>query len=212
MGLESFTPVGMGINALTSLFKIGMGIKQNSLANKIKPQFDQYVTSPFAKQQLGTAQNLFNGRMAGAGALENNIYGNQASTQSNINRNTTSSAQALGLAAGVQGNTNDAFQNLQIQEAQNKTNMLGNLNQAYGQMIGEGDKVHQSKMEKFNIDTQQQAALRNSAFQNMFGGANDIAGAAATLGQQGQQDNFWKKFMSGGGGNMGGLGSMVGKF
>lgn len=188
--------IGAGISGLSAIGKMIFGAKQNKMANKINPSWSQYVTSPFAKQQLATAQNAFGGRMAGAQSLENNIYGNQASTQSNINRNATSSAQALALAGGVQGQTNDAFQNLQIKEGQNQTNMLGNLNNAYGQLIQEGDKEYQSKMQKFMLDTQQQAALRESGVQNIAGGVNDIAGLFGTLGMGQQQNNFWQQLLA----------------
>lgn len=190
--------IGAGLNALGSIGRGIFGGKQQKLANKINPQWSQYTTSPFAKQQLATAQNAYNARMAGAAGMEQNIYNSQASTQSNINRNARSSAQALALAGGLQGQTNDAFGNLAIQEAQNKTNLLGNLNQGYQALVSEGDKEYQSKLEKYKMDLQQQAALRGAGVNNMFGAVNDIAGLLGTLGQGQQQNQFWRNLFGGG--------------
>lgn len=194
--------IGTGLSAASSLGKMLFGKKQNKLASGINPQFQQYTTSPYAQRQLALAQNLFGGRMAGAGAQEQNILNNQATTSANISRNVSDSARALALTGAVQGQTNEALGNLGMQEAQNKYNMLGNLNQAYGQMIGEGDKEYQSKLQKYMIDKQEQAALRESGSQNIFGGIGDIAGLLGTLGMGQQQNSFWKQFL-GGSGNKG---------
>lgn len=158
----------------SSLGKIGLGFLQNSKANKINPQWQQYQANPLAAQMLGTAQNAYNGRMAGAQAEENAIYNNQANTQASVERNATDSSQALALAMAGQGATNDALNNLQTKEAQNKYNLLGNLNNAYKTNIDEGDKVYNSMLQKYQMDTQAKQQLRSSAFNNIFGGANDL--------------------------------------
>lgn len=177
--------IGLGLSALGAGGKFLSGLKQNKMANKIKPHWQQYQTSPFAKQQLATAQQAANGRMAGAGAMERNIMANQAGQIANINRNATDSSQALALAAGTQAQSNNAYGNLAINEAQNKYSMLGNLNRAYGQMINEGDKVHQSIMDKYQMDVQQKNALRNAGKQNMFGAVGDLSSMAMMGGQMG---------------------------
>jgi hypothetical protein len=203
---RNFNPLmaaGAIASGISSIGKLIMGIKQNKLANKIHPQWQDYTASPYAQQRLGIGQQLFNGRMAGAAGLERNIFANQGNTLNSINRNSTNSAQALALAGASQGQTNQAFDNLAIQESQNKLNLLGNLNQGYEGMISEGDKVYQNKLMKYQIDKQDQAALRGSAWQNIFGAGNDIAGGLGTMGQGQQQMDFWSKlFGSGGGGNM----------
>jgi hypothetical protein len=190
------------------------GGKQNKKANQINPQWQQYTTSPFAKSQLALAQQMFGGRAAGSGAQEQNIMNNQASTLGNINRNTTDAARALALTGAVQGQTNDAFANLGMQEAQNKQSMLGNLNQAYGTMTGELDKEYQSKLQKYMMDKQEQLALRDAGAKNQFGALNDIAGLFGTLGMGQQQNSFWKQLLgnksSGAGGRAGAIvGSVI---
>lgn len=175
--------IGAGIGAIGAIGKAIFGGKQRKEARKINPIFNQYKANPYAKQQLGLAQQMFNGRMAGAGDLEKNIFTNQANFQSNVNRNATDSSQALALAAAGQGQTNNALGNLQTQEAQNKYGMLQNLNNAYGVNIQEGDKEYNSMFQKFQMDTARKTALMGAGAENIFGGIGDLA----SLGIQGSQ-------------------------
>lgn len=176
---------------IASAAKIGLGLLQNAKANKIRPQWQQYQANPLAAQQLGTAQNAYNGRAAGAVQEEQNIFNNQANTQASVERNATDSGTALAMAAAGQGGTNDALGKLGIQEAQNKYNLLGNLNQAYGANIAEGDKVYNSMLQKYQMDSGAQQQLRSSAFNNIFGGANDFI-TAGILGGGGAAKDYGK--------------------
>lgn len=200
--MDPLTLAGAAIGGISSIARGIFGGKQQKKANQINPVFDQYKTSPYAQRQLALAQQMFGGRMSGAGAQEQNIMNNQASTLGNINRNTTDAARALALTGAVQGQTNDAFANLGMQEAQNKQNMLGNLNQAYGTMIGEGEKEYQSKLQKYMMDKQEQLALRTAGANNQFGALNDIAGMFGTLGMGQQQNDFWNQLFGGGKANL----------
>lgn len=191
-------PLTMGAIAggIGAIGKGILGFFQNKKANKIHPVWEQYQNSPYELQKLALAQSLFNGRMAGAGAQQQNIFNNQAATLSNINRNSGSAARALALSAASQGMTNDAISNLGQQEAQNKYNLLGNLDNAYTSMTQEGDKVYNSKLQKYQMDKQEQAALRNASFQNMFSGINDLGGLFTSIGQGQQQNDMWKKLLA----------------
>lgn len=108
-----------------------------------------YTGSPYAQNTLGLAQTLLNSRMAGVQRYTNNIYGSQANTLSGINRNATDSSQALALAAGVQGQTDASFGNLQQMEAQDYNSKVANLNQANQGMTAEGDKIYDSIKNKW---------------------------------------------------------------
>jgi hypothetical protein len=180
----SFLGVSLGIGAIGAGAKIFTGLHQNQLANQINPVFQQYQTSPFAKQQLGIANQLFNGRMAGAASEEQNIAGSQAQYLNNVNRNATDSGQALALGGLSQGQSNQAYNQLGIREAQNKYGLLDNLNAAYQSMIGEGNKVYQSGFDKYLSDVESKSALRNAGAQNTFSGLNDL-GSSAFLANQG---------------------------
>lgn len=168
-------PIGLGIGAAVDIGKLIFGAHQNHLANQIHPVFNPYTTSPYAKAQLGTAQSLFNAPMAGAAEEARNIQTAQANTSAGIQRNATDSSQALLLNQQSQGIANNAYSDLQVKTAQNKYSLLSNLNSAYGAMTNEGDKVYNSMLEKYGIDTQQQQQLRNSGAQNMFGAGSDLA-------------------------------------
>lgn len=180
----------MGLfDAISSVFQLGgaiykgiQGIRQNKMAKKIRPQQTTYETSPYAQANLGLAQQLYGGRMPGATAQEQNIMAGQANALSGINRNATSSAQALALAAGVQGGTNQAFANLGQQEAQSKFQTAGMLNQANQGMIGEGNKIYNDQLRKYQEDVAAKAALRNAGMNNISGAFADMAGAAQSLG------------------------------
>lgn len=161
-----------------SLFKIGQGIKQNKAAKKINPVWQQYQENPYAKQQLGTAQNLFNAPMFGGTELQQKVFANQGNAIGNINRNATDGTQALAMGALAQGQTNDALQDYQIKNAQNKYSMLNNLNAAYGGMIQEGDKVYNSVLQKYMMDVQRKDNLQASGAQNIYGGLDDITSQA----------------------------------
>jgi len=144
----AFGPVGIGVGALAGVAKYFLGKKQDNLANKINPNYVPYQANPLAKQQLGMAQQFLNGRMAGAGMLEQNIANAQANQMANIGRNATDSSTALSLGAAAQGQANNAYNNLQTKEAQNKYNLLDNLNAAYATNIREGDKVYNDQFQK----------------------------------------------------------------
>lgn len=171
-------PIGAAIGGAVALGKAIFGGGQRRAAKKINPVWEQYKESPYARQQLGIAQQLFGGRMAGAAEMEGNIAANQASTVSNFQRGATDAAQLLALAGLSQGQSNEAYSDLAIKELQNKQMMLGSLNSAYGNLINEGDKVYQSKLAKYQMDMAQKQALLSGGAQNIFSGLSDISSLA----------------------------------
>ncbi|MEJ7831148.1 MAG: hypothetical protein WKF91_23275, partial [Segetibacter sp.] len=156
--------------------------KQNKLANAIKPDDPTYKPSEFAKANLGLASSLFNGRMAGAAEAERNIAGTQSNTIGQINRNATSSSQALALAASTQGEANDSFGRLSVAEAQNKQSMAGQLYNANRDMTIENNKVYEDLQRKYNNDVQAKAALRQAAANNTSGIYSDLASGVFAAG------------------------------
>lgn len=151
---------GLGlVGAVGNIFGAG---RANRRLNQLMKKNPIYKENPIAAQRLGLAQQLLNARQPGAAALERNIYGNQATTLAQVNRNSTDASQALALAAGVQGQTNQAFNQLGIQEGQDYYNRLNNLNSAQDAKIAEGDKVFQDQVRRFN----DMAAIRGAQTQN----------------------------------------------
>lgn len=169
MPLGGMLSLGIGVAG-----KAVLGAIQNHKASQIHPDYKPYQVSPYAQANYGLAQQLYNGRMAGASSLERNIMGNQANQQANVARTATDGSQALAVEAGQQGQTNQAFSNLQTQEAQNKYQLLNNLNLTSSQLTAEGDKKYQSDLQKYQMDTGQQNALRQSGLANLFGAVGDV--------------------------------------
>lgn len=180
-----FMAIGAGLSLANSIGRWFSGNRQNKLANKINPVFNPYTASPYAQKRLGLASQLFNGRMFGAPQLERNIFSNQQSVINNINKNATDASQALAYAAGAQGQTDQALTNLQTAEAQNKYQMLDNLNNAYEGMVNEGDKEYNSMLQKYQSDVDQKNALRDAAMKNKYGAVSDLASLAIQLGTGG---------------------------
>lgn len=154
--------IGAGLGLVGSIGGIFAAKKNNKMLDKLLGQNPTYQKNPIAGQRLALAQQLLNARMPGVASMERNIYGNQANTLGQINRNATDASQALSLAAATQGQTNEAFNQLGLQENQDYYNRLQNLTGAQQGMIQEGDKVYQDQVRRY----QDLAAIRGAQAQN----------------------------------------------
>lgn len=176
MGLIG-TIVGGAMGTVGGIFSSIAGMKWDKEMSKLKEKDPRYTSSPYAAKTLGLAQTLLNSRMAGASAREKNIYGAGANAMGNINRNATDASQALAMGAAIQGQQNDAFGGLQMQEGQDYMNKLGNLNQANQGMTAEHDKLFDDEVRRWqdqvNIITAQYKARQagGQSFTNMGGAA-----------------------------------------
>lgn len=176
MGLIG-TIVGGAMGTVGGIFSSIAGMKWDKEMSKLKEKDPRYTSSPYAAKTLGLAQTLLNSRMAGASAREKNIYGAGANAMGNINRNATDASQALAMGAAIQGQQNDAFGGLQMQEGQDYMNKLGNLNQANQGMTAEHDKLFDDEVRRWqdqvNIITSQYQARKagGQSFTNMGGAA-----------------------------------------
>ena len=180
--MDPFT-IGALVSGAGALGKLFAGAKQNRLANQINPFFQQYQQNPLAQQNLAVNKNMFYGRMPGAQKAESNIMQLQSNQLSNLQRGATDSSQLLAMGAGLQGGTNEAFSNLAAAEGQSKAALLPSLGQAYRGAISEGDKAYESMLQKYQIDRQDKAALRESGMQNIFGGIGDVGAGLMQYGQ-----------------------------
>lgn len=183
--------IGAGIGIIGGIGKmIGRG-KANRQMNRLLKEDPVYSENPLARQRLGLAQTMLNARMPGSQAVQNNIYGNQANTLSNIQRGATDSSQALALASGVQGSTNDAFNNLGIQESQDYQRRYGNLSQAQEGVIQEGDKVFSDQKRRFGNKMQVKGAI-NENRQNNWGDVSNMGFGLADFAMKGGLDGLKK--------------------
>lgn len=202
------TLIGGGIGLVAGLGKYFLGGKQNKLADQINPNWKPYVESPYAKQSLGLATQLFNGRMPGAAEAARGIQGTQANQISNIGRNATDSSTALALGAASQGQADESVNNLAIKEGGYKAGLLDNVQNAYNQLTGEHHKVYDSENQKYLTDTQNQFALRTAGINNQYGAASDVSSLLALLDQSGTFKNGIGVKKTAGIGNMGKTGGL----
>lgn len=121
-----FEGIGLGMGLLGSIGSAFSRGGANAELEKLNKK-----NMALAGERLGLAKTLFNARMPGASAVENNIFGNQATTLSTIQKGATDSGQVISGAGSVQGQTNDAFSKLGIEEAGDAQRRYGNLNSAY---------------------------------------------------------------------------------
>jgi hypothetical protein len=199
MGLESLlglaagaSPVGIGLGIAGSIGKFLLGNKQNKLANQINPVYNAYTGSSAVGQNIGAVQNAYQGRMAGAASAEENLLRSQQNSFANASRGATDASQLLALGAAGQGQTDAGFNSLATAEGQNKQGLLDNLQSAYGQKIQDDRAINQSQLQKYQIDSEAKAALRNSGINNEYGAVQDASGMALQLGQLGSMNKKLK--------------------
>ena len=191
--------IGLGLGLIGGIGKLFGRGRANRELDKVLAQDPTYKENPLARQQLGLAQTLFNARMPGASSIERNIYSTQANQLANINRLATDSSQALALAAGTQGQTNNAFNNLGIQEAQDYQRRYGNLEGAEEGVIREGDKVYSDQVRRFG-DLSQIRGAQNANRQNNWGDIANLGFGLMDFGLGGGLDSILGKNRKGQGG------------
>ena len=200
MPLPFLAAAGLLSSGIGAIFKGIQARKQQRMADAIHPVNAVYNSSPYAKNQLDTVRQMMNGRMAGAAQEQNNIYGNFANSMAGVERNSTSGAQSLAMLAGLQGNADNAFSQLQQKEAMNGQNMLGYLSSANQDMTQEAQKVYNDKIRNYYDDLNAKNALQSAAWQNkgaMWDGIQNSVIGAGSMAQSGAFNGLF-----GGGGNV----------
>jgi hypothetical protein len=167
---------------------IGRG-KANRSMKQLMKEDPIYKENPLAKQRLALAQALFNARTPGALQAERNIFSNQANTIANINRNATDSSQALALATGAQGQTNQDLMQLGMSEMGDQQRRLGNLTGAQEGLINEQDKVFQDQVRRFGNKAQIKGAI-NENRQNTWGDISNLGFGIMNFGMAGGFDGM----------------------
>jgi hypothetical protein len=212
--MDPLSMAGLGLGLVGGIGSMFATAKNNRQLQGLLSQNPQYKANPIASQQMGLAQTLLNARMPGAASAERNIYQNQANTMANVNRNVTDASQALAMAGASQGQTNQAFNQLGMQEGQDYQRRYGNLAQAQQGVIQEGDKVFQDQVRRF----QDMAAIKGAQAHNrssMWQGLGNLGFGMMGLGMAGGGGMFGggsggsmfggaAKGAAGGGGAMGG--------
>lgn len=188
---------GLGIGLVGTIGKMFGRGKANRDLNKLLGQDPSYEINPIATQRVSLAQSLLNSRMPGAASIEKNIYGNEANSVSNINRNATDSSQALALASGAEGQANQSFNQLGVEESQDYQRRYQNLQGAQEGLIQEGDKQYQDKLRRYS----DLAQIRSTQNANRQANWQDVSNLGFGLSDFGLSGGMGKMFGSGGGGS-----------
>jgi len=186
---------GLAVGAIGSVGKmIGRG-KANRELRKLGKENPVYSADPrvmqMANQRLGLANTLLNARMPGAVQAERNIYTNQANQLGELNRNATDASQALAVAAGIGGQTNQSFANLGMNEAQDYYRRLGMQQNAQQGVMNEATRVegntYNDSIRRFNDKMAIQGAIQQNR-QNTWGDISNFGFTVANMAASGAFD------------------------
>lgn len=198
--MDPLAIAGAGLGIIGGVANLFGAKRANKKLDQLISQNPAYKSNPIAGQRMALAQQLLNARMPGAASQERNIYGNQASTLANIQRNATDSSQVLALAGATQGQTNQAFNQLGQQEGQDYYNRLNNLTGAQQGMVQEGDKVYQDQVRRFQ-DLAQIRGMQTKNTSNAWQGLSNMGMGIMNFGLAGGSNALFGGGQSGGGNN-----------
>lgn len=187
----------MILSAINSLIQAG---KQNKLASRIHPVNTEYQESPYIKSLYGEGRNLYQGRMAGANAAEQNLRTNEANVLSGAEANAGDAGTLLAYGAGIHGQTDNSLTNLGVAESQDKQQRLGIYSDVSRMMANEGEKVYEDKLRNYYDDLNYKRGLEGAAMQNksnFWGGIDDTIKAGISAFTPG---GFLAGTLGGGGG------------
>lgn len=170
-------PIGLAIGLAGSVAQMVQRGVANKKLSRLMKNDPTYKENPLVRQRFGLAQSLLNARMPGAASIERNIYGTQGNILSNAQRGATDSNQLLLTGAAAQGQSNQAFENLGLQEAADYQRRFNNYTSSNEALVNEGDKVFGDQVRKFE-NTLQAEGAKNENTQNTF---KDISNAAFAL-------------------------------
>ena len=183
---------GIGLGLIGGIGKMFGRGKANRELKALAKQDPTYAADPrimqMANQRLGLANTLLNARAPGAMQAERNIYSTQGNQLAGLNRSATDASQALAVAAGIGGQTQDAFTNLGQQEAQDYYRRLGIQGEAQQGVMNEAQRVEgntfNDQVRKFQNKMDIQGAISQNR-QNTWGDISNLGFGLADFGMSG---------------------------
>lgn len=211
---------GVGLGLIGGIGKMIGRAKANRELKALAKQDPTYSADPrimqMANQRLGLANTLLQARAPGAMQAERNIYSTQAGQLAGLNRSATDASQALAVAAGIGGQTQDAFTNLGQQEAQDYYRRLGIQGDAQQGVMNEAQRVEgnmfNDQLRKYQNKMDIQGAIQQNR-QNTWGDISNLGFGLADFGMSGGFDGMFGGGVSGrgsSGSSVSGVGSMLG--
>ena len=183
---------GVGLGLIGGIGKMFGRAKANRELKALAKQDPTYSADPrimqMANQRLGLANTLLNARAPGAMQAERNIYSTQGNQLAGLNRSATDASQALAVAAGIGGQTQDAFTNLGQQEAQDYYRRLENQGQAQQGVMNEAQRIEgnmfNDQLRKYQNKMDIQGAIQQNR-QNTWGDISNLGFGLADFGMSG---------------------------
>jgi len=183
---------GLAVGAIGAIGKAAGRSKANKELRKLEKENPIYSADPrimqLANQRLGLANSLLNARMPGAASIERNIYTNQANQLGALNRTATDASQALAVASGIGGQTNQSFTDLGIAEAQDYYKRLGIQQQAQQGVMDEATRVEGNmfgdQVRRFGDKMAIRGAIQQNR-QNTWGDVSNFGFAVANMAANG---------------------------
>jgi hypothetical protein len=175
-------PAGMIGQIGATAYGIAQGANMLKEAKDINPEYYQYgdprlqgYESPYAKQMMGLAQTQLNARSPYAAAQQRSILGSQAGAQSAGQKAITDPSQLLAMSPVYQGVAGQQEFNRAAQEQQQYQQKLAQLTGAQQVMIGEGDKVYQDRLRKYQMDMDLKQSLKQAGRQTTLASMQNLA-------------------------------------
>jgi hypothetical protein len=191
--------VNMGLSGAQTAYGIVQQQKAKKELEKLGAR-PEYQVQPEAYKALGISQSLASNRnLPGQQDMEAMIDAQTGNAVTDINRSGGSTADRMAaIAAAYAGGTNQKV-GIGIQAQQQYLNNLQGLQQAYGQMVSEKDKVFGSKQQNYDMKNAALQALMGAGIQNMAGGVQGMAGSVnqglSYQGQMNQQAQAQQDYM-----------------
>lgn len=185
-----FELAGLATGLIGGFGKLFSRGRSNRELNRLLKMNPEYTANPEAAQRLALTKQLLNARSPGAVAAERNIYSNQANSTAAATRAATDSSQLLATAGQIQGQTNDAFNELGMDETNDYQRRFGNVSDAQEGVIREGDKVYADKVRRF----QDAAQIKGAQMANRGNNWSDISNLGFGLADYGLAGGFSNYF------------------
>lgn len=184
--------IGLGIGLAGAVGKMFGRGKANRELRSLQKEDPTYSADPrimqMANQRLGLANTLLAARMPGAATAERNIMTNQANQLAGLNRGATDASQALAVAAGIGGQTNQSFENLGQAEAQDYYRRLGIQSDAQQGVMNEAQRIegntYNDQLRKYQNKMDIQGAIQQNR-QNTWGDISNLGFGLADFGLSG---------------------------
>jgi len=161
----------------------------------------EYQVQPEAYKALGISQSLASNRnLPGQQDMEAMIDAQTGNVVTDINRSGGSMADRMAAIAAAYASGTTQKVGIGIQAQQQYLNNLQNLQQAYGQMVSEKDKVFGSKRQNYDMNAAALQGLMGAGIQNIAGGVQGMAGSVnqgfSYQGQMNQQEQAQRNQMA----------------